>query len=258
VAVFEDLPMGTALLLAMMRLPASAEPVPAVSRATRTGTMNTIYIVRSVTECVGTFDKSEKSERVCDLDVSTTFFLFLSTPVLTVLACSTCAAPASLRLPGLLTSAAMLGFKLAHVEILKLSLDEQKRLEAERAALIAELEDTLSPELALQVEVIMDRRKSFVTAYGLSKVSKVSSPKPAHGLVGGEDAEERARRDSVRQVRAAIIASSLGRSLPQCSPSLDGHSAATTARVWCTGVRSWMRQRMPVPRLPCRCSVHAD
>ena len=27
-AVFEDLPMGTALLLAMMRLPASAEPVP--------------------------------------------------------------------------------------------------------------------------------------------------------------------------------------------------------------------------------------
>jgi hypothetical protein len=28
VAVFEDLPMGTALLLAMMRLPASAEPVP--------------------------------------------------------------------------------------------------------------------------------------------------------------------------------------------------------------------------------------
>ena len=28
VAVFEDLPMGTALLLAMMRLPTSAEPVP--------------------------------------------------------------------------------------------------------------------------------------------------------------------------------------------------------------------------------------
>ena len=114
--------------------------------------MNTIYIVRTVTECVGTFNKSEKSERVCDLDVSTTFFLLLSTPELTALVCCTCAAPASFRLPGLLTSAAMLGFKLAHVEILKLKLDEQKRLEAERAALIAELEATLSPELALQVE----------------------------------------------------------------------------------------------------------
>jgi hypothetical protein len=171
--------------------------------------MNTIYIVRSMTECVGTFNMREKSERVCDLDVSTTLFLLLSTPVFTALACRTCAAPASFRSPGLLTSAAMLGFKLAHVEILKLKLDEQKRLEAERAALIAELEATLSPELALQVEVIMDRRKSFVTTYGLSNVS---SPKPsAHGLAGGEDAEERARRGSVRQVRRSLRARSVAR-----------------------------------------------
>ncbi len=83
--------------------------------------MNTIYIVRSMTECVGTFNimMSEKSKRVCDLDASMTLFLLLSTPVLTALACHhhgiTGAVP-SFRLPGsgLLTSAAMLGFKLAH------------------------------------------------------------------------------------------------------------------------------------------------
>jgi hypothetical protein len=216
--------------------------------------MNTIYIVRSMTECVGTFNMREKSERVCDLDVSTTLFLLLSTPVFTALACRTCAAPASFRSPGLLTSAAMLGFKLAHVEILKLKLDEQKRLEAERAALIAELEATLSPELALQVEVIMDRRKSFVTTYGLSNVS---SPKPAHGLVGGGDAEERARRDSVRQVRLSLRARSVARRRSARHLSTDTRPQQLRA---CggRGVRSWAQQRMSVPRLPCRCGVHAD
>ena len=209
--------------------------------------MNTIYIVRSMTECVGTFNMREKSERVCDLDVSTTLFLLLSTPVFTALACRTCAAPASFRSPGLLTSAAMLGFKLAHVEILKLKLDEQKRLEAERAALIAELEATLSPELALHVEVIMDRRKSFVTTYGLSNVS---SPKPsAHGLAGGEDAEERARRGSVRQVRRSLRARSAIASV------LAGPHASLDV---CRGVRSRARQRMPWVRLPRRCGVLTD
>ena len=219
--------------------------------------MNTIYILRTVTECVGTFNKSEKSERVCDLDVSTTLFLLLSTPVFTALACRTCAAPASFRSPGLLTSAAMLGFKLAHVEILKLKLDEQKRLEAEREALIAELEATLSPELALQVEVIMDRRKSFVTTYGLSNVSKISSPKPAHGLVGGGDAEERARRDSVRQVRRSLRARSVARRRSARHLSTDTRPQQLRA---CggRGVRSWAQQRMSVPRLRCRCGVHAD
>ena len=45
VAVFEDLPMGTALLLAMMRLPASAEPLPPVSRATRDASAETDFAV---------------------------------------------------------------------------------------------------------------------------------------------------------------------------------------------------------------------
>jgi hypothetical protein len=205
--------------------------------------MNTIYIVRTMTECVGTFN-SAKSERVCDLDAGTTLFLFLSTPVLAALVCHTCAVPASFRLPGLLTSAAMLGFKLAHVEILKLKLEEQKWMEAERAALIAELDATLSPELALQVEVILDRRKSFVMPNGLSKGS---SPELAHGLVGGQDVQE--SRGSVRQVRRSLRARSAIASV------LAGPHASLDV---CRGVRSRARQRMPWVRLPRRCGVLTD
>jgi hypothetical protein len=65
---------------------------------------------------------------------------------------------------------------LAHIEVLKLKLDEQKRLEAERGALIAELEATLSPELALQVEVIIDRRSSFVIPDGTAATGDRMTP----------------------------------------------------------------------------------
>jgi hypothetical protein len=57
--------------------------------------MNTIYIVRTMTECVNTFD-GDKSHRVCDVDTSTTLFLLLSTPALTVFAghvCDACLVP---------------------------------------------------------------------------------------------------------------------------------------------------------------------
>jgi hypothetical protein len=138
----------------------------------------------------------------------------------------------------------MLGFKLAHVEILKLKLEEQKWMEAERAALIAELDATLSPELALQVEVIMDRRKSFVMPNGLSKVF---SPEPAHGLIGGQDVHE--SRASVRQVRRSLRARSAIASV------LAGPHASLDV---CRGVRSRARQRMPWVRLPRRCGVLTD
>jgi hypothetical protein len=55
------------------------------SRVTRAGTMNTIYIVRTMMECVNTFD-SERSERVCDLDAITTLVLLLSMPAFATLA----------------------------------------------------------------------------------------------------------------------------------------------------------------------------
>ena len=91
----------------------------------------------------------------------------------------------------------MLGFKLAHVEVLKLKSDEKKRLEAEREALIAELEETLSPELALQVEAIMDRRSSLVMPHGLVTAPL---PKPAHA----DGAEDEERRGSVREMRQSL------------------------------------------------------
>jgi hypothetical protein len=157
--------------------------------------MNTIYIVRTMTECVDTFD-GDKSHRVCDLDPSTTLFLLLSTPAPTVFAghvCDTCFVP----IVGTITSAAMLGFKLAHVEVLKLKWDEQKRLEAEREALIGELEEALSPELALRVEAIIDRRSSFVMPHGLARAPL---PQPAHA----DGAEDEGRRGSVREMRQSL------------------------------------------------------
>ena len=61
-----------------------------------------------------------------------------------------------------LYSAVMLGYKLAHAEIIKFALDEKERLQQERTALLGELGASLSPELALQVERIIDRRSSFM------------------------------------------------------------------------------------------------
>ena len=49
---------------------------------------------------------------------------------------------------------------MAHVKVVKIKLQEQIRLESERAALIAELEATLSAGVAQQVAVIMERRQS--------------------------------------------------------------------------------------------------
>ena len=45
----------------------------------------------------------------------------------------------------------MLGYKLAQAEALKREIDEYKRLAEERTELVAELEASLSPELAMQV-----------------------------------------------------------------------------------------------------------
>jgi hypothetical protein len=53
----------------------------------------------------------------------------------------------------------MLGVKLAQVMILKVKADEERRLESEREALFADLEESLSPELARKV-ISEHRRKS--------------------------------------------------------------------------------------------------
>ena len=128
--------------------------------------MNIFYILQMTDECVGTFN-SEKSERVCDLDASSTLVLFLSTHLVRPLPpiLLTPASPQALGLcidAATLYSAVTLGYKLAHAEIIKFALDEKERLQQERTALLGELGASLSPELALQVERIIDRRSSFM------------------------------------------------------------------------------------------------
>lgn len=156
-------------------------------------------------------------------------------------------AHASHGLPGTLTSAVSLGFKFAFVEVLKLKLDERKRLEAEREALIDELEASLSPELALQVETIIDRRSSFVMPGGLATLSL---PKPPH--VDGAEAE--GRRGTVREVRRLLLrALSL-----RARVAVVVHDAI--ARTLCRGARARPRpqQRLLVlrtSRRPCRCCL---
>ena len=53
----------------------------------------------------------------------------------------------------------MLGVKLAQVMVIKVKADEERRLESEREALFADLEESLSPELARRV-IREHRRKS--------------------------------------------------------------------------------------------------
>ncbi len=70
--------------------------------------------------------------RVCDLDERQTVILLLTT----------------------ITSAMMLGFKMAYVEVMQKGREEQKRLELERQALIEELEQSTPHDMAEQVERI--------------------------------------------------------------------------------------------------------
>ncbi len=172
-AAFEDIPLGTNPPDDSVAPPCQASRP--ITCDADTGAMNTIYIIRAMVECVEAFS-SPKNEGVCDLDESTTLLLVFSTPALPTLPCAPVRTRAPQRLPGILTSAAMLGFKLAQIEILKLKLDEEKRLEQERANLIVELEAALSPEMARQVEDIVDRtRGSF-----MMPARAASLPKPAH------------------------------------------------------------------------------
>ena len=71
----------------------------------------------------------------------------------------------------------MLGYKLAHAEVIKFAMDENERLKQERAELLGELEASLSPEMAQHVEKIIDRRGSFMPDDGLTPLAR---PKPVH------------------------------------------------------------------------------
>ena len=112
----------------------------------------------------------------------------------------------------------MLGFKLAQIEILKMKLHEQKRLEQERANLIAELEAALSPEMALRVEAIVDRTRGTFMMPGRA----ASLPKPAHV----DAAEAEATCGSVHEVRQRSL-----RALSPCVPRC-GAQRLYIAPIW--------------------------
>jgi hypothetical protein len=117
----------------------------------------------------------------------------------------------------------MLGFKLAQIEILKLKLDEEKRLEQERANLIVELEAALSPEMARQVEDIVDRtRGSF-----MMPARAASLPKPAHI----DAAEAEATCGLVHEVRQRSLRA-LPPYVPCCGAQRLDSSMIYIADIW--------------------------
>jgi hypothetical protein len=130
-----------------------------------------IYINRSVTECIeaastaATCARPEANRGVCDLNADgRTLVLLLSAITVRV-----CGLPVSVVLLARLArgyepcmrlicqSAAMFAVKLCDMIGLKEQWAEHQRLVAEHAALIAELEATLSPEQAVHVESIIEK-----------------------------------------------------------------------------------------------------
>ena len=67
----------------------------------------------------------------------------------------------------------MLGYKVAHVEVVKFAMDEEKRMQQERTALLGELEESL----------IIHRRS-------LSGLDVVQAPRPKPALEDSIEAEE--------------------------------------------------------------------
>ncbi len=124
--------------------------------------MNTYYLFKATAECVVAAAEADASKRICDLNSTATVVLLLSTqpPRALCRTADTIGGPCVTRcVSGTLTSAAMLGVKLAQVMVIKVKAEEKRRLESEREALFADLEESLSPELARKV-ISEHRRKS--------------------------------------------------------------------------------------------------
>ena len=130
--------------------------------------MNGVFVTRSVVECIDAATKegvgsTGTKPSICDLQPGQLTLLMLS----------------------LLTSAIMLGSKLASFEIVRLKQQEMDRMEAERDTMLQELQEELeaslgSPEEAHEVEKIFAaRRHSRISVLGPSSVLPVPVPTPA-------------------------------------------------------------------------------
>jgi len=140
--LLEDLPMGALLWHCENTKPSEVRLFDA-------GIMNGVFVTRSVVECIDAATKegvgsTGTKPSICDLP--------LQPGQLTLLMLS------------LLTSAIMLGSKLASVEIVRLKQQEMDRMEAERDTMLHELQEELeaslgSPEEAHEVEKIFAARR---------------------------------------------------------------------------------------------------
>ena len=90
------------------------------------GSMCTYYLGRALQECLAAVN-AQDYQKVCDLDRGWRTMILLGSA---------------------LTSFAMLGFKLAHIQVVRMQFSEQQRMEREREELIAELEQTVSADVA--------------------------------------------------------------------------------------------------------------
>ncbi len=159
--LLEDLPMG-ALLWHCENTKQSEV------RSFDAGIMNGVFVTRSVVECIDAATKegvgsTGTKPSICDLQPGRLTLLMLS----------------------LLTSAIMLGSKLASVEIVRLKQQEMDRMAAERDTMLHELQEELeaslgSPGEAHEVEKIFAaRRRSRISVLGPSSVPPAPVPTPA-------------------------------------------------------------------------------
>jgi hypothetical protein len=113
----------------------ACDPLRRLSSRRPLGAMNMYYLSMALIECLDKIhgDGMQASTATCDLE---------STPLLVMLA-------------GCITSCALLAYKAAHVEVIRLKWEEQTMLEAERAELIASIDETMSDEIADHVEALM-------------------------------------------------------------------------------------------------------
>ena len=151
--------------------------------------MNGVFVTRSVVECIDAATKegvgsTGTKPSICDLQPGQLTLLMLS----------------------LLTSAIMLGSKLASFEIVRLKQQEMDRMEAERETMLQELQEELeaslgSPEEAHEVEKIFAARRSRIFVLGPSSVLPVPVPAPAEAADSHLSAGSQVRFVSRRLLR---------------------------------------------------------
>ena len=141
----QDTPIGTARhagrRLSNRRF---AGPLAAAYRPLFAGTMNAYYLTKSMMECIDKADDSLKASteqaKTCDL-----------TPTQMILGFA-----------AILSSTSMLGMKIVNVKLIRALWTEDTRLQLEREALLAELNQSLSSDMAEKVGEVVKRRLSTV------------------------------------------------------------------------------------------------